>query len=245
MRMRGSWQYLLNLVLFGIFSDIALHQLLLQAFHSGGSLTAWYAGSFSSLPAPALPAWYGVYLDYSWITAAQWSRLSVMDWAFMAQTLLMIAFVLLRRPHAAIDRNFIHQLVALIAFCSGVFFIGEATTTHSILYTLSAGVIIAANGLAIASLWSLGRSFGILIARRRIKTSGVYRLVRHPMYASDILLRLGYLLTHFTWLTCVLFVLSTAAYLWRACLEEQFLSGDAEYRAYRLRVRYRLVPCIW
>jgi protein-S-isoprenylcysteine O-methyltransferase Ste14 len=37
-------------------------------------------------------------------------------------------------------------------------------------------------------------------------------------------------------------VVSTAAYVYRAVLEEQFLAQFPEYREYMKRVRYRFIP---
>jgi protein-S-isoprenylcysteine O-methyltransferase Ste14 len=39
----------------------------------------------------------------------------------------------------------------------------------------------------VLGLYSLNRSFGIVAAVRSVKTKGMYRFVRHPMYASYIL----------------------------------------------------------
>ena len=52
-------------------------------------------------------------------------------------------------------------------------------------------MIVSAVGLLIvvAGKVSLGRSFGLTPANRGIVSTGVYRLVRHPIY-------LGYLITH-------------------------------------------------
>ena len=91
----------------------------------------------------------------------------------------------------------------------------------------------------------LGRSFGILIALRTVKTNGLYSLVRHPMYGTDILLRIGFVVGHFNLFTIFLFVISTGAYIARAMLEEQFLLQDEAYQEYVRRVKYRFIPFVF
>src|SRR5438093_6767341 len=41
---------------------------------------------------------------------------------------------------------------------------------------------------------ALGRSFGLVPADRGLVTSGIYRVVRHPLYASYLVAELGYLI---------------------------------------------------
>lgn len=101
-----------------------------------------------------------------------------------------------------------------------------------------------ANVLGILTIFNLGRSFGILIARREIKTYGLYRAVRHPMYATDLLLRAGYLIGHPGVATTLVTIFSVLFYYRRAVLEERFLSEDEEYRKYLLQVRWRFIPFI-
>lgn len=109
----------------------------------------------------------------------------------------------------------------------------------------SGALIVASNVIGLVTMFNLGRSFGIMIALRKVKTGGLYRVVRHPMYAGDILLRTGYVVSHFSPFTAVLLAASTAAYVYRAVLEERFLSQDPEYKAYAGKVKYRFVPFVY
>jgi len=102
-------------------------------------------------------------------------------------------------------------------------------------------------GLAIAfvGLGFLGRSFGIVAALRRVKTSGVYGYVRHPIYSAYLLSYTGYVLENPSMRNFALLALSTAGQLVRIVEEERVLVGDPDYRAYRQRVRYRLIPFVY
>jgi protein-S-isoprenylcysteine O-methyltransferase Ste14 len=172
-------------------------------------------------------------------------RFDYVEASFAIQTLVMLFFILVRRPHQALDPTPWHQAVALVAFGSGVFFLGQPPSGGPVAHHASQGITLVANLLGIIVTLNLGRSFGILIALREVRTGGLYSLVRHPMYATDILLRVGYLVSHLGVRTVALFVLSTGAYVWRALLEERFLAQSPEYQAYRERVRWRFLPGIF
>jgi protein-S-isoprenylcysteine O-methyltransferase Ste14 len=173
---------------------------------------------------------------------AQSSGLNIIEVSFLLQNLVLAGVVLLRKDPIAIDSNLWHQAVALIAFFSGLAFMGRTPTGGPMVQQLSTVVLLASNLLGILSLLHLGKSFGILIACREVRTGGVYSLVRHPMYASDMLLRVGYVISHFSFFTLALMVLSSACYIYRAILEERFLVEQPEYRDYMKRVRYRFIP---
>lgn len=96
------------------------------------------------------------------------------------------------RHSQAVDRNLFHQTIALAAFFSGIAFIGQPPSGGPAAEAASNAVVSVANVLGVLTLVNLGRSFGILIAVRRVKTHWLYALVRHPMYATDILLRVGF-----------------------------------------------------
>jgi protein-S-isoprenylcysteine O-methyltransferase Ste14 len=121
---------------------------------------------------------------------------------------------------------------------------GQPATGSLVAKQISQVVIFCANVLGVATLLNLGRSFGILIAFRELKSYGLYGRVRHPMYATDILLRIGFLINHFNLFTVLVFIISTGCYVYRAILEERFLIQQPEYREYMNRVRYRFIPFV-
>jgi protein-S-isoprenylcysteine O-methyltransferase Ste14 len=99
--------------------------------------------------------------------------------------------------------------------------------------------------LAIVALGFLGRSFGIVAAVRRVKTRGLYGLVRHPAYAAYAIAYTGYALENPSARNFALLGIATAAQLVRIREEERVLDRDPSYRAYRMRVRYRLIPFVY
>lgn len=176
----------------------------------------------------------------------QEGRLDYVEASFILQNVVFAGVILVRKRHRKIEGKWLPQLVALAAFWSWMLFVRQEPTGGPAVALAARGLTVAANLLGLACLLNLGRSFGILIACRTIKTTGLYGLVRHPMYGTDILLRIGILVGHCNLWTATLFVVSTGAYVWRALLEERFLAAaDPEYAAYMQRVRWRFIPGVF
>jgi len=94
----------------------------------------------------------------------------------------------------------------------------------------------------ILSLLSLGRSFGVIPANRRIMTRGLYRFVRHPLYVSEIIFHAGFFLGNMTLENGLLICLILAGQLWRSISEEKLLTTDSAYRKYKEQVQFRFIP---
>ncbi|WP_241025515.1 MULTISPECIES: methyltransferase [Burkholderia] len=89
---------------------------------------------------------------------------------------------------------------------------------------------------------SLGRSFGLLPANRGVVSVGAYRFVRHPIYAAYLLSEIGFVLTNYSPRNAFMITSWMLLQIGRIYLEERVLSEDADYRAYKEKVRYRLIP---
>jgi hypothetical protein len=98
---------------------------------------------------------------------------------------------------------------------------------------------------AIFSLTCLGRSFGLLAGNRGVKTQGAYQIVRHPAYASYMLVQLGYVLENPSLWNIGIFAVVIVGQLTRIHQEEETLSRDPRYVRYARQVRNRLVPGIY
>jgi protein-S-isoprenylcysteine O-methyltransferase Ste14 len=82
-------------------------------------------------------------------------------------------------------------------------------------------------------------------ANRGIKTSGLYRLVRHPAYAGYLLGYTGYVLCYPTMGNALIAVATLLALNARAIVEERFLLRDQSYRAYLRGTRWRFMPYVY
>jgi protein-S-isoprenylcysteine O-methyltransferase Ste14 len=138
-----------------------------------------------------------------------------------------------------------------ISIAPGSWVLALAGTTLPLLMRPTAPTELAAIGntlqmfgicLVIAAVVSLRRSFGIVPANRGIRDGGLYRIIRHPLYAAELLALLGFVMANPTVWNALLWMVECALQLFRARAEEKFLSADPTYRAYSDRVRYRLVP---
>jgi protein-S-isoprenylcysteine O-methyltransferase Ste14 len=105
-------------------------------------------------------------------------------------------------------------------------------------------VIIMALGLAssIYSLAWLGRSFSIMAVARKLVTDGPYRIVRHPLYACEMLMMLGVVIANFSFAAVAVALVVVALLYRRMVNEERVLSETfAEYEDYARRVP-RIIP---
>jgi protein-S-isoprenylcysteine O-methyltransferase Ste14 len=92
---------------------------------------------------------------------------------------------------------------------------------------------------------TLGRSFGVAPANRGIVVRGPYGLVRHPIYTGYLITHTGFLLANPSRWNIAIVLISDAALIVRALMEERVLKSDAEYQGYCQRVGWHLVPGVF
>ena len=81
---------------------------------------------------------------------------------------------------------------------------------------------------------------------QKVISTGLYGLVRHPMYTGGIFLFVGMCLALGSWWNFLVFLLMVPALIWRIFDEEKLLAKELPgYLGYRNRVRRRLIPFIW
>lgn len=173
---------------------------------------------------------------------AQYSRDG--DWSylvFVASETLVAALFLLRSEAKAVSHAPIDWALAVSATFAPFFF------TPSDQGLLPPARILIAGGtlLQLAGLLSLNRSFGLVAARRSLKTNGLYRLVRHPLYASYLLSYTGYILANSTVHNMLVGTVAAALLIARMGREELFLAREPDYVQYMNAVKYRVLPKIF
>lgn len=141
--------------------------------------------------------------------------------------------------------NLIHWTIALITSFSGFFFVREAANSNPILLFTADALILFALFLGIVAALILGRSYDFLPALRLVRTEFVYQIVRHPMYLSSIIIKLGYVLKNPSIYNALLLVLITVLYDKRAKYEEDIMSHNNSYVDYLQTVKYRFIPGIY
>ena len=160
--------------------------------------------------------------------------------AVFSEIATIIVSLLSRRP---MSRDWSPLAVAATAF-AGILYLPLITVTsvnHLLPETVSLALQILAVLWVINAKITLGRSFGWLPANRGIVDSGVYRVVRHPIYLGYALSHIGFLFANFNIQNTLVLAAVYVAQIYRILQEEKFLMQDAAYRAYAAKVPYRLI----
>src|ERR1700693_1353208 len=175
---------------------------------------------------------YVCYRKYHDSGALNWLGLLIVNTLF-------VAMYIAKRDAAFISTSPPLWLLAFAGTCIPLA-LRPLPSAHSL--ALGNGIQLVGLAAIMAAMLSLRRSFGIVPAHRGIRTNGLYRLVRHPLYASELLWMLGFVIANPTLWNIALWLGDCILQFTRACAEERFLSADPVYSLYRARVKYRLVP---
>ena len=81
---------------------------------------------------------------------------------------------------------------------------------------------------------------------QKVVDTGLYGIVRHPMYTATLLLFLSMPLVLGSWYALIAFAFYPAIIIVRLKDEEELLTRElAGYAAYKTKVKYRLIPFVW
>lgn len=155
---------------------------------------------------------------------------------------VLTSMFVIRKPPRDVDRSVASLLAALVGnFLPFCFILRD----HSHRFDPAPEVVeIVTVTLAIWTVLCLRSSMGIVPANRGVRTTGPYRIVRHPLYTLVIASQLGLLLAYPSiFNACVL----ATAVVFKARMimnEERILARDPVYQEYMDRVRYRAIPGI-
>lgn len=182
---------------------------------------------------------------FTYANVAQWLRHGNPNGLVLAaqQAVLVVCFIIRRRPIES-SRKVSDWTVGLV----GSFAILLLRPQGSALFGLGdllMGVQLLGAGLSLLCTLYLGRSFGLVAANRGVKVRGPYRVVRHPIYASYVLVDLGYVLSWLSLANVLIFALVYAAQVRRIFAEEAVLLRDPAYRRFAATTRYRLIPFVF
>ncbi len=159
----------------------------------------------------------------------------------LASEALVVVFTVLRRAPATVDRSMRARALTALSL------LGPPLVKPSLFPPIAPEVItvgLSALGLfvVIGGKMSLGRSFGLIPANRGIVSTGLYRLVRHPIYLGYLITHLAFVAANPTLWNLALLLTADIALLARAVCEERTLARDDAYRHYQTKVRWRVVP---
>lgn len=166
------------------------------------------------------------------------------EWAYLvisfSETLSSALFVFRSAP-VTVSRDPLDWLFALAGTFTPLLF---APSPWGLL-PAAKNLVVFGTALQIFGLISLNRSYALVAAKRAIKTRGMYRFVRHPLYASYLVIFTGYILSNTTWMNFVLYLMTMGFLYVRLVREERHLAVDPMYAEYVQRVRYRVIPFVF
>jgi protein-S-isoprenylcysteine O-methyltransferase Ste14 len=163
----------------------------------------------------------------------------------VASEALVVVLTMFRRSAGTVDRSMRARVLTMCATFGPP--LVRPAAVMAPMASEAVTILIAAVGptVVIIGKVSLGRSFGLTPANRGIVCTGLYRLVRHPIYVGYLVSHVGFLLANPTTWNLSVLVAADIALVVRATLEEQTLAKDSAYRDYMQRVRFRMVPGIF
>jgi len=161
----------------------------------------------------------------------------------------------LRRDQSSLDKVLLPAFMAAYAIVVAIDgydanhdpILGAPTAAIS-----AAGLALAVLGKTLVMLTLRTNAYASTVVRHqaerghRVISTGVYSVVRHPMYAGLILSMFGMGLWLGTYAGAISALMPAVILAIRIVVEENVLRSTlVEYDAYRTRVRYRLLPGIW
>ncbi|WP_372508892.1 methyltransferase family protein [Mycolicibacter terrae] len=112
------------------------------------------------------------------------------------------------------------------------------------------GDLLVAIGLGIAMLVIIQNGYAAanvtVESGQTLVSTGLYGLVRHPMYTGNVIMMVGTPLALGSYWGLIFLLPGVAALVLRIRDEERLLTEELSgYREYTQRIRYRLVPHLW
>jgi protein-S-isoprenylcysteine O-methyltransferase Ste14 len=162
----------------------------------------------------------------------------------VASEALVVILTVFRRPTGIVDRSARARSLMILSVMGPLI---VAPTTGGALMAEAITVMISVCGIVvcIGGKVSLGRSFGLMPANRGVVSTGLYRLVRHPIYMGYLITHAAFVIANPTIWNLVALVGADAALMARAVCEERTLALDPAYRGYQEHVRWRVLPGIF
>lgn len=173
---------------------------------------------------------------FAWLasTLAALEHPSLLAWLSALHNLVLALIYARRKSEKAYDRTGLW--LGLMAAFLPMPFTSEAVAVQFMV------VGLAGYALVFWSLLTLGSRFGIAPADRGLVTTGPYRLVRHPMYLGELVLRGALILATAPLEGLLPFLILVFIQVLRIQREEKVLTGYPDYAS---QVRWRLIPFIF
>jgi protein-S-isoprenylcysteine O-methyltransferase Ste14 len=140
------------------------------------------------------------------------------------QEAITVGLVVTRRRTVSMSRSAWDWAIALAGTGAPLMLRGDAPLLPA-LESVGVAVQLLGAALSVVATVSLGRSFGIVAANRGVRTGGLYRFVRHPLYGSYLIGYIGFLLGSASIVNLLLVALAALCQHLRAQAEERVLAA--------------------
>jgi len=166
--------------------------------------------------------------------------LNLIPWLFL-HCIAALLFLIRNRPiHYSSSK-----MSYLVALASVNYYLLYTPLTPSGLPWFGQTLIFLGGIFGMASTLSLGKCFGILPIYRGVRTTAAYRLIRHPIYASYIILDSGIIIAYPSLENFIIFCIAVLLFILRIRYEEQVLQNSADYLEYQKNVKFKLIPWLY
>jgi protein-S-isoprenylcysteine O-methyltransferase Ste14 len=164
--------------------------------------------------------------------------------SFAAEQTILVGLFLTRRISTTTSTRFVDWFAAAIGAWLPLAFQPQGPDAGTQAW-LGIGLQLTGLSLSVLCLLSLGRSFGVVAANRGLKSRGMYRCLRHPIYACQFVTVSGFLVANWWWLNGLLAALWVAGQVGRMLAEERVLRETSDYASYAETVRWRVLPGVF
>jgi protein-S-isoprenylcysteine O-methyltransferase Ste14 len=201
------------------------------------------------VPAGTLNYWQ------AWVFIAAFTVATIVPSLYLAKT---NPAALKRRMHGGpqAEARTVQKFIIIVAFGSLFAMIALSAYDHRMGWSsvppwlCVLGDVLIVVGLTLAMLVVVQNGYAAATVRvedgQQLASTGLYKLVRHPMYAADVILMVGMPLSLGSYWGLVLLVPGILVLVFRILDEEKLLNQElGGYREYRQHVRYRLMPYVW
>ena len=170
------------------------------------------------------------------VLSGHWWKIGILIFYAM----VLVLFVIRRRTTDS-SHSPLHWAFALSGTFLPFALISVESEHSELLFWITLPLLLTGMAISIIALSTLGRSFGVIAANRSIKSSGLYALVRHPLYLGEAIWFFSIILQNLSWYNLLIFAVQISCQVRRIFDEEGLLRNDPMYQQYATAVQYRLI----
>jgi protein-S-isoprenylcysteine O-methyltransferase Ste14 len=158
---------------------------------------------------------FGVFAFY------RWHQTQLLFFLLLVLRDFAAGYFFFRRSPALVKSSLHITLLAYISAAMPLFYFSSMEASRTVLFVSDILAIIGFLFVSLATI-ELGASIGISPAKRKFVSTGIYRWIKHPMYAGYVISEIGMMLVNP--LNLILFFISSSLYFLRARAELKILS---------------------